>query len=92
MSLASTGWPTVTATPLSSKVPAPGKAEITTACSALAGVSLASLKPKSAVVSATLVSSLVVSVLSAPEGASLTDVTLTSTLAEAVPPWPSLIV
>src|SRR5436305_1298013 len=43
----------------------------------LGGVSLGSLKPKSAAVNGYAVSSLVVTVLSVPCGASLTEVTLT---------------
>ena len=55
-------------------MPAAGSALTTTALSALAGESDGSLKPKSAVFSATLASSSSVIVLSAPEGASLTAV------------------
>ena len=67
----------MTATPLSVRLPAPGRVVIFTASSALAGLSLASLKPKSAVANVYAVSSSVVTVLLAPDGASLTAVTLT---------------
>ena len=50
MSATATNWPAVTATPLSVSVPAPGSVVIFTASSVLAGVSLGSLKPKSAAV------------------------------------------
>ena len=50
MSATETNWPAVTATPLSASVPAAGSVVILTARSVLAGVSLGSLKPKSAAV------------------------------------------
>ncbi len=43
-------WPAVTATPLFVRLPAPGSVVIVTASSVLAGLSLTSLKPKSAAV------------------------------------------
>ena len=48
MSATETNWPAVTATPLSVSVPSRGSVVILTAASALAGVSLGSVKPKSA--------------------------------------------
>ena len=41
-------WPAVTATPLSVSVPAAGRVVMTALAKALAGVSLGSVKPKSA--------------------------------------------
>src|SRR5919204_521255 len=75
MSEADTYWPAVTAMPLSLSDPAAGSVEIFTAARLLAGVAFGSLKPKSAVVNWYAVSSFVVTVLSAPDGASFTDVT-----------------
>ena len=70
-------WPAVTATPDSARVPAPGMVLILTAVSALAGLSLGSVKPKSALANVYAVSSSVVTVLLVPAGASLTAVTFT---------------
>ena len=70
-------WPAVTATPDNVKLPAPGIVVIVTAVSALAGLSLGSVKPKSAAANVYCVSSSVVTVLSVPAGASLTEVTST---------------
>ena len=67
----------MTATPESSRVPAPGSPLIFTFSSALAGESLGSVKPKSAAVKVYTASSSTVTVLLAPTGASLTVVTLT---------------
>ena len=50
MSASAIDWPSVTATPLLVSVPAPGSVVIFTASRLLAGLSLASLKPKSAAV------------------------------------------
>ena len=75
MSASATTWPALTATPLSRNVPPVGRVVIFTASKALAGVSLGSVKPKSAAVNAYGASSLVVIDLSAPAGASLTDTT-----------------
>ena len=72
-----TNWPTVTATPESVKLPAPGKAVILMLSSTLTGESLGSVKPKSAAVKVYAVSSSVVTVLLVPIGASFTDVTFT---------------
>ena len=69
--------PLVTATPLSVRLPAAGSVLIFTARSVLAGESLTSLNPKSAVARRYGVSSRVLTVLVVPEGASLTEVTLT---------------
>ena len=49
MSATEMNWPTVTAVPLSNSVPAEGTVVILTARKLLAGESLGSLKPKSAV-------------------------------------------
>ena len=68
--------PALTSTPLSVRLPAPGSVVIFTALSALAGLSAASLKPKSAPAKVYAVSSSVVTVLLVPAGASLTAVTL----------------
>ena len=62
--------PTVTAVPFKVRVPAPGKDAMMTDCSVLAGVSLGSVKPKSAALKVCVASSLRVMVLSAPAGAS----------------------
>ena len=64
------------AKPLRRIVPFVGNDVITTDCIAFAGVSLASVKPKSAVVKVRAVSSTAVSVAFVPDGASLTEVTL----------------
>ena len=69
-------WPTVITTPLNRITPLPGKVLITTDCSVLDGLSLGSVKPKSAAANVRAVSSTAVSVASAPAGASLTGVTL----------------
>ena len=58
--------PAETATPDSVRLPAPGRVVIFTASRPLAGVSLVSLKAKSAAVKVYGVSSAVVTVLSAP--------------------------
>ena len=76
-------WPAVTATPLSFSTPAEaaGSVVIFTASSALAGLSLESLKPKSAALKLRAISSSVVTVLFAPEGAPFTGVTLNEAVA-----------
>ena len=68
--------PFVTATPLSVRLPAAGRALIFTPERALAGESLGSVNPKSAAAKAQVVSSGIVTVLDVPEGASFTGVTL----------------
>ncbi len=75
MSAAATTWLAATATPSSFSVPAAGSVVILTAANAFAGVSFGSVKPKSAVANVYAVSSFVVTVLSAPAGASFTAVT-----------------
>ena len=75
MSAALMKSPALTSTPLSVRLPAPGRVVIFTAASALAGLSAASLKPKSAAANVYALSSSVVTVLLAPAGASLTAVT-----------------
>ena len=86
-------WPAVTATPDNVKLPAPGTVVIVTALSALAGLSFGSVKPKSAAANVYGVSSPVVTVLSVPAGASLTDVTsMVSVLADASRSTPPLAV
>ena len=72
MSAALMHWPAVTATPDRVRLPAPGKVVMVTALSALAGLSLGSVKPKSAVTKVYAVFSLVVTVLLVPAGASFT--------------------
>ena len=67
--------PTVTGAPLSVSVPLAGSVSILTASRLSAGESFASVKPKSAAANVTAVSSSVVMVLSAPDGASLTGTT-----------------
>ena len=85
-----TTWPVVMATPESLSVPVVGKVVILTLAKALAGLSLGSVKPKSAAASATAVSSSVVRVLSAPAGASLTGITVMVVTAAAELSPPSL--
>ena len=75
MSAALTKSPALTSTPLSVRLPAPDSVAIFTAVSALAGVSAASLKPKSVAANVYTVSSSVLTVLLVPAGASLTAVT-----------------
>src|SRR3989442_10667408 len=79
MSAALTSALSATATPLFFSVPAPGSVVILTAARWLAGLSLLSLKPKSVVCSVYAVSSLVATVLSAPAGASLTELIVIGT-------------
>ena len=88
-------WPTVTAAPASIRLPAVAILEIVTAENVFAGLSLVSLNPKSAAEKTHGVSSVVVSVVLAPDGESLTAVTLKvivfavgsrSTPPSAVPP------
>ena len=69
-------WPTVTAAPPSVRLPAVGRLDMVTAIKALAGLSFASLNPKSVAAKTQAVSSLVVSVALEPDGASLTGVRL----------------
>src|SRR5947199_331558 len=78
MSATVTNWPAVTAMPLLVSVPDArvGIVVISTAASALAGLSFGSVKPNSSAVKVWAVSSLVVIVLSVPAGASFTLVTL----------------
>src|SRR5207237_1148249 len=78
MSATLMNWPALTATPLSVSVPDPalGSVVIFTASRLLAGLSFGSLKPKSATVNVCAPSSLTVTVLLAPDGASFTLVTL----------------
>ncbi len=52
MSARLTDWPAVTAMPLFVRLPAPGSMVTVTASSVFAGLSLVSLKPKSAAVKA----------------------------------------
>jgi hypothetical protein len=77
------------------RLPAAGSVEIFTAAKAFAAASLGSVKPKSAAAKVYEASSRIVTVRSAPAGASLTEVTSTvivfaeasrSTPAFAVPP------
>ena len=76
-----TNCPTVTATPDSASVPAPGKVVTLTFNNALAppapAASPGSVKPKSAAAKVYTASSSTVTVLLVPTGASLTAVTLT---------------
>ena len=83
-------WPTVTAVPASVRLPAVGRLETLTAIKALAGLSLVSVNPKSVAAKTQAESSFVVSVVLAPDGASLTDVMLTVVVPCAVsaPPLP----
>ena len=76
MSTAVTKSPALTRTPLLVRPPAPGSVVILTALSALAGLSAASLKPKSALAKVYAVSSDAATVWSIPAGASFTAVTL----------------
>ena len=85
-----TSWPVVMATPESLSVPVVGSVVILTLAKALAGLSLESVKPKSATASATAVSSSVVMVLLAPAGASLTGITVIVVTAAAELSAPSL--
>ena len=73
--------PAVTATPLSVNKPAPGSVLILTANRPLAGESLGSVNPKSLAANVSTVSSNVVTVLSVPDGASLTELTVIVTVA-----------
>ena len=87
--------PAVIATPESLNVPVLGRVVIITLANALAGVSFTSLKPKSATAKLMAVSSSVVMVLSAPAGASFTELMVIVTvevfeiLDAAVPPEPT---
>ena len=93
MSATVTVWPAPTAAPLFVRLPAPGSVAIRTAIRLWAGLSLPSLKPKSAALKVYAVSSFVVTVLSVPAGASFTAVTFTvSVLAEASRSMPPLAV
>src|SRR5205823_4041337 len=78
MSATVTNWPAVTAMPLLVSVPDArvGIVVISTAASALAGLSFGSVKPNSSAVKVWAVSSLVVIVLCVSAGASFTLVTL----------------
>ena len=87
--------PAVIATPESLNIPVLGRVVIFTLAKALAGESFGSLKPKSATVKLTAVSSSVVMVLSVPAGASFTELMVMVTvevfeiLEAAVPPEPT---
>src|SRR5688572_29544328 len=70
-------WLSDTPVPLSSNDPAVSSDEMTTDANASGGESFGSLYPKSASTKVCDASSLIVTVLSAPDGASFTDVTLT---------------
>src|SRR5436305_998209 len=83
MSTALTNWLAVTAAPLSVREPWTGRVLTFTASRLFAGVSLGSVKPKAAALKTYGVSSLVVTVLFAPIGASLTAVTVILLLAVA---------
>ena len=72
--------PAVTPTPESVRLPAAGSVVITTDWSALAGVSVGSVKPKIGGRQARAASSSVVTVVLVPAGASLTAVTLRVTV------------
>src|SRR5437764_487551 len=76
MSAAETYWPPVTATLLLVRLPAPGSVRISTSISDLSAVVFSSHKPNSDALKVWAVSSSVVTVVSVPDGASLTDVTL----------------
>src|ERR1043166_8109446 len=78
MLAADTNCPAVTATPDSFRLPAAGKVVILTAASALAGVSLGSVKPKSLAVNVYTVSSGVVTVWLVPTGGSLIGLTVST--------------
>src|SRR6476469_5452038 len=89
MSVTETYWPAVTSSVPSLSVPAAGSVVIFTAANASAGESLASLNPKSAAAKVWSWSSSVVTVLSAPDGASLTDATVIGTLVSSELSLPS---
>jgi fatty acid desaturase len=84
MFAALTNCPAVTATPFSVSVPAVGSVVIFTFRSASAGESFGSVKPKLAALKTYAVSSLVVTVLFVPTGASFTDATLIVIVREVV--------
>ena len=83
-------WPTLTATPSSSSVPAAGRLVIVTLANRLAGLSLGSVKPKSAAMKVWLPSSRMVIVLSVPAGASLTALMVIETVATLLSRLPSV--
>src|SRR5438128_1492594 len=76
-------WLATTAAPLKVSVPCAGKLLILTASRLFVGVSFGSVKPKAAALKTYGVSSLVVTVLLNPIGASLTAVTVILLLAVA---------
>ena len=76
--------PAVTATPESRRLPSAGSVVTITDCSAFAGVSLGSVKPKFAAENVCAVSSLMVSVALVPAGASFTAVMVKPSVAVAV--------
>src|ERR1051326_8166182 len=78
--------PALTATLLFVRDPAPGNVVIFTASSVFGGLSFGSLKPKSAAVNVYAVSSFVETVLSAPDGGSLTEFTVRTNVSVAVRP------
>ena len=77
-------WPALTATPLRVSAPAPNSVVIVTACSVFGGLSLRSVKPKSAAVKTCGVSSLMVIVVLVPTGASFTGVMLVDSVTVAL--------
>jgi hypothetical protein len=89
MSAMLTDWPAVMPPPESVRLPAPGSVVIVTAMNAFAGVSDASLNPKSAAVNVCAMSSSVVTVRSVPVGASFTEVTpiVSDSVSVSLPPF-----
>ncbi len=90
MLAAETNCPAATAAPESVRLPAPGRVVTLTLDSALAGASFGSVKPKSATLKVYAVSSLVVTVLLVPTGASLIAVPVIALLPVNAGATPSL--
>ena len=91
MSALDTICPATTATPSSSSAPVAGTVSILTEAKSLAGLTVStSANPKFAALITKGVSSLVVSVLSAPVGSLFLPKMVKVSVDVAVPPWPSL--